>query len=323
MLAAADLKGIMAMMPAFTTDDGGDIDATRTIDVQRLCDGVGRMLADGGADVIGATGSFGEATTLLPGELDTLVRATVETVAKRVPVVVGCIGLHSRDIVAQARIAENAGADAVMLGVPCYFPSTVQNAVQFLKDVADRFPKLGVLIYHNPPLHKIAIPVDAFTEIARIPNVIGMKDSHRTTVDFQRLADIVRGKMSLFVNHSQYNVYSALGAAGFWAIDIWMGPEPMIALREAVKNGDAARAREIAIAASFNRAGPSNMQWREVAHKIAVRYAGYCDPGPLRPPFIHVPDEVDQRQRHRAERWRALCKTYATAATLETPSAKR
>jgi hypothetical protein len=105
-----------------------------------------------------------------------------------------------------------------------------------------------------------------------------------------------------------------LGAAGFWAIDIWMGPEPMIALRDAVKCGNEALAREIALAASFNRAGTPNMQWREVAHKIAVRYAGYCDPGPLRPPFIHVPDEVDQRQRQRAERWRALCKTYASAA---------
>jgi dihydrodipicolinate synthase/N-acetylneuraminate lyase len=310
MLSPKDLKGIMAMMPAFATDTSTDVTNTNTIDVDRLAQGVDRMVRDGGADVIGATGSFGEATNLLPNELETLARATVETVNKRVPVVVGCIGLHTREVIQKAKIAQDAGADGLILGVPGYFPSSVQNAVQFFKDVAGLFPKMGILIYHNPPMHNITLPVEAFEEIVKIPNVVGMKDSHRTTVQFQRLMSIVEGKISVFCNHSQYNVYRGLGAAGFWAIDIWMGPEPMIALREAVARGDTAKARQITIDSSFNRVGEVNMQWREIAHKIAVRFAGYVDPGPLRPPFIHVPEEVMKRQKARAARWRELCDVY-------------
>ena len=310
MLSHADLKGIMAMMPAFTTDNGNDINATDTIDVVRLRHGVERMVGDG-ADVIATTGSFGEATNLLPNELETIARATVDVVGRRVPVVVGCIGYHSRDVVQKMKIAQDAGADGVIVGVPGYFPSTVENAVQFFKDVAALFPKMGILIYHNPVLHNITLPVEAFNEIVKIPNVVGMKDSHRTTVQFQRLYDVVRGKISVFVNHSQYNVYKALGASGFWAIDIWMGPEPLIRLRDAVDGGDMETARRITIDSSFNRVGSVNMQWREIAHKIAVRFAGYCDPGPLRPPFIHVPEDVIQRQKRRAALWRELCAKYA------------
>lgn len=310
MLSPSDLKGVMAMMPAFTTDKGHDVDETNTIDVDRLRHGVGRMVADG-ANVIAATGSFGEATNLLPNELETLARATVDVVNKRVPVIIGCIGYHTREVIQKVKIAEAAGADGVIVGVPGYFPSTTENAVQFFKDVASRFPKLGILIYHNPVFHHITIPVEAFEEIAKIPNVVGMKDSHRNTIQFQRLMDIVEGKISVFVNHSQYNVYQPLGAAGFWAIDIWMGPEPLIRLRDAVEAGDVETARRLAIETSFNRAGPVNFQWREIAHKVAVRFAGYCDPGPLRPPFTHIPDEIVARQKQRALRWRELCAKYA------------
>jgi hypothetical protein len=56
-----------------------------------------------------------------------------------------------------------------------------------------------------------------------------------------------------------------------------------------------------------------NLSWRETASKIGIRYAGYVDPGPLRPPFIEIPAEVDKAQKARAEKWRKLCETYRPA----------
>jgi dihydrodipicolinate synthase/N-acetylneuraminate lyase len=315
MLGSADLKGIMAMMPAFATDDAVNVDATATIDVDRLHKGVDRMIKDGGADVIATTGSFGETSNLLPSELATLARATVETVAKRVPVIIGCATLNTRLAVQQIRIAEEAGADGVIVGVPFYFPSTVDNAVQFYRDIAERFPKLGIMIYHNPVLHNVTLPVEAFKALSQIPNLIGMKDSHHTPSQFMELIDIVGDRISVFVNHSQYFSYAPIGASGFWAIDVWMGPEPMVFLKNAVARGDMKAARQATVDSSFNRAGSSvNLAWRENAHKIACRFAGYVDPGPLRPPFTHIPEDVVNRQKARAKRWRELCAKYAAVS---------
>ena len=53
-----------------------------------------------------------------------------------------------------------------------------------------------------------------------------------------------------------------------------------------------------------------NYSWRETAAKIAIRYAGYCAPGPLRPPFIDIPMSVEQAQKTRAVNWRKLCDKY-------------
>lgn len=313
MASASDLSGIMAMMPAFTTDDGGSIDATDTVDLGRLEAGLNRMIGDG-AGVIATCGSFGEFHTLLPEEFEKMNAAVVEIAAKRVPVFVGCTALNSREALRKIAYAEKIGAYGVLVGVPFYFPSSLDNALNFFREISQRFPKLGIMIYHNPALHNVTIPVAAFSELVKLPNLIAMKDSHRDTSQFIKLQEIIRGKISVFCNWMQFHPYYELGAAGFWSIDAWMGPQPLLAFHEAVIAGDIARAKEIMFAISPVMADPKfNLSWRETASKIGIRYAGYADPGPLRPPFNIVPEDVDKGQKARAEKWKKLCETYRPA----------
>jgi trans-o-hydroxybenzylidenepyruvate hydratase-aldolase len=312
MLSSKDLHGIMAMMPAFTTDDGGAIGATQTVDVARLTSGVDKIIRDG-ATVVTTTGSFGEASNLLPEEFEVLARATVEAARGRVPVIIGCVAQHSREVVVKMRVAERGGADGVIVAVPYYFPSSVENAVNMFDEIAAMFPKLGILIYHNPTLHRITIPVSAFTAISKNKNIVGMKDSHRTPAAFLQLMEIVQGKISVFVQQDQYFAYRDLGAAGLWSIDIWMGPEPIVRLKQAVDDGDTETAREIVKDILKHREYARDLSWREMGHKLGICYAGYVDPGPLRPPFVKVPESVHEQLKRRAAHWRSLCEKYAPA----------
>jgi dihydrodipicolinate synthase/N-acetylneuraminate lyase len=144
-----------------------------------------------------------------------------------------------------------------------------------------------------------------------------MKDSHRSQQEFIELQKIIRGKISVFVHQGQYHTYSDLGAAGFWSIDAWMGPWPQLALRDAVKRGDSNSAKEITVDIVPPNTGPKDLAWRETASKIAIRIAGYVDPGPLRPPFVEIPPEVIARMSARAERWKAVCEKYQTRLGAE------
>jgi dihydrodipicolinate synthase/N-acetylneuraminate lyase len=310
MVSCSDLSGIMAMMPAFTNDDGNSIDCTNSISVERLEAGVNSMIADG-AGVISTCGSFGEFHTLLDEEWRDLNRATVEIAAKRVPIFVGCTALNSREAVKRMAFAEEIGAYGVLVGVPFYFPSSVENAVNFYKQISERFPKLGIMIYHNPALHNVTLPVPCFQALIKCPNLIAMKDSHRDTLQFLKLQEIIKGHISVFCNQFQFHPYYEMGAAGFWSIDAWHGPEPLLALHEAVVSGNEALAKEIMFAITPVTADRvPNLSWRETASKIGIRYAGYCDPGPLRPPFVEVPEAVDKAQKARAEKWKELRKKY-------------
>jgi dihydrodipicolinate synthase/N-acetylneuraminate lyase len=167
MLTANEVGGLMAMMPAFATDNAGDIHATSTVDVARLHHGLDRMIRDG-ANVIATSGSFGECHTLLPDEFRTLAHETVAVAKKRVPLFIGVTSVNSREAVQKIKMIDGSGADGILVGVPYYFPSSLGNAIRFYKDIGEIFPKLNIMIYHNPALHHVTLPIEAFKETPRI-----------------------------------------------------------------------------------------------------------------------------------------------------------
>jgi dihydrodipicolinate synthase/N-acetylneuraminate lyase len=313
MLSAKDIGGLMAMMPAFATDDAADIRARATVDIGRLRHGLDRMSRDG-ADIIATTGSFGECHTLLPDEFRTLAHETVAVVKRRVPLFIGVTSVNSREAVEKIKAVEGSGADGILLGVPYYFPSSVENAIRLYRDIGEMFPKLNIMIYHNPALHHVTLPVAAFSEIMKNPAVVAMKDSHRSPEEFVELMKLVRGRIGVLVHQAQYATYAGLGATGFWSIDAWMGPWPQLALRDAVKRGTLETAKAITLDIVPPNQPPASLSWRETAAKVAIRMAGYVDPGPLRPPFVEIPPEVTERMRQRAERWNKLCAKYRALA---------
>ncbi len=311
MLSAQDISGLMAMMPAFATDNAGDYRARSTVDVGRLHAGVDRMIGDG-ANVISTTGSFGECHTLLMDEFRTLAHETAAVNKQRVPLFVGVTSTHTREVFEKCKLLEGAKVDGILVGVPYYFPSSIENAIRFYKDIGEAFPHLNIMIYHNPALHNVTLPVDAVTQITQSPRVIAMKDSHRSAEEFERLQKIVDGRMTIMVNQNQFAEYAKLGARGFWSIDAWMGPWPQLALRDSVGRGDYERAMAITADISPPGAPKKNLSWRETASKVGIRLAGYVDPGPLRPPFVEVPAEVIEGQKARVAYWKTLCAKYAS-----------
>jgi hydratase-aldolase len=310
MLSPSEVRGLMAMMPAFATDEANQITSVNTIATDRLEHGLDRMIRDG-ADVIATTGSFGEFHTLLPDEFETLASAAVEVNRGRVPLFIGTTSLNSREAVQKMRVVDRLGADGVIVGVPFYFPSSPENVVNFYSSLAELFPRLAIMVYHNPELHNVRFNIPLIEQLLKIKGVIAMKDNARMPQEFVRLASVARDKLSIFVNQGQYRAYGPMGAAGFWSIDAWMGPAPQLALREAVAQQDWPLADQITL--DITGSGERDLSWRETAAKVGIKYAGYVDPGPLRPPFVTIPEKVDREQREKAARWKEFCRKYGKA----------
>jgi dihydrodipicolinate synthase/N-acetylneuraminate lyase len=311
MYGPEELSGLMAMMPAFATPDALDIRAVDTVDVGNLRAGLDRMIRDG-AGVITTTGSWGECHTLLRDEFETLTRETLDVANKRLPVFIGCTSPNSREVYQKMLFVREAGAEGVLLGMPYYDTATADNIARFYQDIAAAFPDLSIMIYHNPVNHKVHIPVSVFTRITQQSNIVGMKDSHRTPLEFQRLQDIIKGKISVFVNQAQLYPYWDLGAVGCWSVDAWMGPWPVLRLLEAAREGDWATAREIIGDITERRVGGGERAGVPVdnARKPGFAFAGYCNPGPNRPPFVEISDESMAKAKRRAEYWKSLCDKY-------------
>src|SRR6266581_1136151 len=309
MVTAKDVQGVMAMMPSFSTKDAGDLNSKNTIDVDNLKAGVDRMINDG-IDVITTTGSFGECYNLDWDEYKTLAVAAVDAVKKRVPLFVGATSPNAREVVERLKFVQDIGGDGTLLGVPYYDAQSPEYMADFYTQIAEMFPKLAFLIYHNPVKHKVKIPVSVFPRLVKCPNIVGMKDSHRDTREFVRLQEIIGGKISVLTNQAQLFPYYKMGATGCWSIDAWMGPWPVLYLRNLCREGRDAEALQVVADLVSSGGGARPDAGEAGASKLPIEFAGYCNPGPTRTPITAFSPAATERARKKAEHWKSLCEKY-------------
>jgi 4-(2-carboxyphenyl)-2-oxobut-3-enoate aldolase len=316
MVTAKDVGGVMAMMPSFSTQDAGDLSSKNTVDVDNLKAGVDRMINDG-IDVITTTGSFGECYNLHWDEYKTLAAAAVDAVKKRVPLFIGATSPNAREVVERLKFVQDIGGDGTLLGVPYYDAQSPDYMADFYSQIAEMFPRLGILIYHNPVNHKVKIPVSVFPRLVQYPNIVGMKDSHRDTREFVRLIEIIHGKISVMTNQAQMFPYYKMGAAGCWSIDAWMGPWPVLHLRNLVRAEKDQEALQV-IAEIMSAAGGERPGGNEGATaKLPIEFAGYVKPGPARTPIVKFSETTIERAKKKAEGWKKLCDKYRPLVEAE------
>lgn len=310
-----ELKGVQWMMPAFATPDAGSIFATNTVDVENLQEGVDRIIKDG-IHQIATTGSFGQCWNLFPDEFESLVRATLDAVNKRVPLFLGVTSTNLREAARKMHFVREAGGEGVLLGLPYYNPLPIREIPGFYRAFAEAFPDLSIMIYHNPVNHRVHIPVPVFQELVKIPNVVAMKDSHRDPLELLKLHDIIHGKIAHFVNQNQLYPYYDMGASGCWSIDVGMGPWPILRLYQAVKDGDIESAKRITnelTEGSTGRRADSRGDGEGGGPNLQ-ELVGYIKPGPARPPSFPPSDGPSEaavkRAEQRAQRWIRLCEKY-------------
>ena len=130
---------------------------------------------DEGSNGLVPCGTTGEAATLSTEEHRRLIETTVEVARGRVPVIAGCGSKNTAHAVELTRNAKAAGADAA-LHVPPYYNRPNQDGIySHLATVADH--DIPILLYNVPARTITDIAVETMAKLARLPNVIGVKDA--------------------------------------------------------------------------------------------------------------------------------------------------
>ena len=145
-------------------------DAAGNVDLNLLAEHVTSRLPFAPGGVFPACGT-GEFHALSAGEVVGVVRATVQAVAGRVPVIAGTGGPlgHAIEL---ARGAADAGADGLLLLPPYLVSGTTDGLVAWVEAVAAA-SDLPVIVYHRGTARYTP---DAITRLAANPKVLGFKD---------------------------------------------------------------------------------------------------------------------------------------------------
>jgi 4-hydroxy-2-oxoglutarate aldolase len=161
-------------------------------------------------------GSTGEGALLDESEKVRLCGFARDVVPAGVVLVAGASGESTRAAARQTAALGAAGADAVLLHPPVYFGPYLSAAAlrDYFTAVADASP-IPVMLYHIPKYTKVTLDAGLVAELARHPNIVGLKDS---SGDLKRLADytgVCAGACRLFVgNGALFYAALELGADG-------------------------------------------------------------------------------------------------------------
>lgn len=226
--------------PAATTQFKSDL-SIDIADTQRVVD---NLIKDGVHGII-AMGTVGENNSLDGDEKRTLLRALVEVVAGRVPVVTGVSEFDTRRAVAYAKDAQRAGADGLMVLPAMVYVPTEEELTMHFRTVAQS-TDLPIMLYNNPPAYRVNITSNVLQALSDVPNIVAIKES---APDPRRFTDLInafgdRFKLLAGLDDVAFEGF-LLGAVG-WVSGLTNAfPQESNMLVQAIGRGDLNLARAI------------------------------------------------------------------------------
>ncbi|MCZ4121142.1 5-dehydro-4-deoxyglucarate dehydratase [Streptomyces sp. H39-S7] len=197
---------------------------------------------EAGAAAVFACCGTGEFHALTPEEFRAVVAAAVEVSAGRVPVVAGA-GYGTALAVQFARLAQDAGADG-LLAMPPYL--VVPDQAGLLRHYSGLAAGTGldIIVYQRD--NAVFDPATV-VELARIPNIIGLKDGLGDLDLMQRIVSAVRTELPerdfLYFNGLPTAeltglAYRGIGVLLYSSAVFCFAPEIALAFHKALNTGD-------------------------------------------------------------------------------------
>ena len=179
------LSGIIVpLVTPLLDQDTLDIDS-----LNRLIDHV----IQGQVDGIFILGSTGEGPSLSHSLKKIMIEHACTYINHRVSVLVGILDTSITQTVETALIAMQNGVDAVVLGVPYYFPISQNNLFEYTKELALKI-SLPVCLYNKPDCMKIIFETETLKKLLSVDNIIGIKDSSADMTYFRELLKLKKDR---------------------------------------------------------------------------------------------------------------------------------
>lgn len=268
-----------AMITPF--DQHGDLDSKEAARIAR-------WLVERGNDALVVAGTTGEGMTLDQEERRELFSAVKNAIAGSATLIANIGTNDVRSTVHNAKEAQEAGADALLVVVPPYAKPTQGGMLEFFGAVAG-MTELPVIVYNIPGRAAANMLPETLLELARRhKNIAGVKES---SGDLKQIATIVRDRPDGFIVFSGddhlFLPSLAVGADGVVGVATHLCSREYREMFDAFRNGDVARATAIhndhleLVDALFAVTSPIAIKWAmgELGFKV-----GRC-----RPPLDQLP----------------------------------
>lgn len=255
-----------------------------------------RRQIEAGIPAVVVCGTTGESPTLSDEEKLTIFSRAKHEAAGNCMIIAGTGSNSTEHAVALSAAAESAGADALLVVSPYYNKATPSGLISHYIAIASSVT-IPVILYNVPSRTGLDIPVSVYRELAKIPNIVGVKEASTDISKILRIRAACPAEFSVWSgNDDQATAVMALGGAGLISVASNVVPAHVQAMLGAALDGDFDTAADLQIKllplceVLFSEVNP-------IPVKAALRMLGY-DCGICRPPLSPASDFVLEKLRN-------------------------
>jgi 4-hydroxy-tetrahydrodipicolinate synthase len=174
-----------------------------------------QFLIEGGVNGLSPCGTTGEFLYLSIGEKVRVIEAAVLAAKGRVPVMAGIWAPHAKETALLARAAESAGASAVFLQPPIYYPASDDIIVSWYSSIHNA-TTLPVFAYNIPAYAANSLGLDCVDRLVEEGIIVGIKDSSGSAERIKSLVDRFGKTITVMAASDSFATQAKrLGAHGF------------------------------------------------------------------------------------------------------------
>ncbi|HZP01133.1 MAG TPA: 4-hydroxy-tetrahydrodipicolinate synthase [Terriglobia bacterium] len=198
-----------------------------------------------GIDFLVPCGTTGETPTLEHGEYTGIIRIVVEEVRGKVPIIAGVGGNNTHKVCTLAQEVSALGVQGILSVAPYYNKPTQEGLYQHFKSVAEA-TELPVILYNVPGRTSSNIEPATVARLAKIPNLIGIKEASGSITQQMELLSLVGPDFHVLSGDDAFTFpLMALGGLGIISVVSNEIPAQMTRLAHLMLEGKYEEARRL------------------------------------------------------------------------------
>ena len=197
-------------------------------------------------DALVVLGTTGEASTVSDEERMAIIKFVIEKAAGRTKIIVGTGTNDTKKVTLNNKMAQELGADGVLIVNPYYNKSSQAGIFEHYKYISQR-TELPIILYNVPSRTGMNISPETAVKIAQAcPNVVGIKEASGNISQIATLMSIKPQELKVYSGNDDQTVpVMALGGDGVISVFSNICPVEMKWIADSILNNDMQTARNI------------------------------------------------------------------------------
>ncbi len=193
---------------------------------------------EAGIEAVVLAGTTGESATLSDHEKLELFRHSKEFAGGNIKIFAGTGSNDTKHAVELSLAAQETGVDGLLIVSPYYNKATAEGLIAHYTAIAQAVT-LPIIVYNVPSRTGVDIPVSVYAQLAKVPNVAGVKEASADIGKILRIRAECPGDFALWAGNDHMTVpILSLGGKGVISVISNLFPEQMNLITYTALDGD-------------------------------------------------------------------------------------